>query len=237
MEAVQGGTKCVIEVEWHGLAMALSIFLVLNGWAQVAPADVTDSKVFAFNDLGMHCYDNDFSVFSLLPPFNVIHSQVVARGLKPILLNDTQITLTYAATHDPRLSINSTSINKTNFWDFIAKLFGVSRPLDTGILGYKMPSATSGPQPLSYEAGFQWFTAAGIPLTNIDDAGKINSFPMMKIQALSKNTGAALSSLDIVVPVSSEMNCAACHETDAFVASNPGSASDASPPPRIGPPP
>jgi len=215
--------------------MAFSIFLVLNGWAQMAQADVTDSKVFAFNDLGMHCYDNDFSVFSLLPPFNVIHSQVVDRGLKPILLNNTQITLTYAATRDPRLSINSTSINKTNFWDFIAKLFGLSRPPDTGILGYKMPSATSGPQPLSYEAGFQWFTAAGIPLTNIDDAGKTNSFPMMKIQALSKNTGAALSSLDIVVPASSEMNCVACHETDAFVASNPGSASDASPPPRLGP--
>ena len=37
------------------------------------------------------------------------------------------------------------------------------------------------------------------------------------------------------MPASSEMNCVACHETAAFAASNPGSASDASPPPRLGP--
>jgi hypothetical protein len=50
-------------------------------------------EVFAFNDLGMHCLDKDFSVFSILPPFNVLHAQVVRKGVsgsKPQILNDTR---------------------------------------------------------------------------------------------------------------------------------------------------
>jgi hypothetical protein len=39
-------------------------------------------QVLAWNDLGMHCYDKDFSVFSLLPCFNVVHSQVIHRAKK-----------------------------------------------------------------------------------------------------------------------------------------------------------
>ncbi len=74
------------------------------------------------------------------------------------------------------------------------------------------------------------------PLTNIDDLGNINSFPMMRIRAIDMATNLPRSFLDIVVPASSEMNCASCHETATFVV--PGvTASDAAPPPRIGPPP
>lgn len=223
--------------------MALSILLVLNGRVQAAPTPPQEGtgnnsyKVFAFNDLGMHCYDNDFSVFSLLPLFNVVHAQVVQKGTKPILMDNTKIKAIYAATADSTGSINTTSIGKTNFWNYLAKLFGPSFtgwPQDTGILGYKMPNATFGPQALSlYDPTYKWFSATGIPLTNIDDKLSINCFPMMKIGAYDKNTNDWYASLDIVVPASSEMNCAACHETASFVAANPGSASDASPPPRV----
>ena len=37
-------------------------------------------KVLATNDLGMHCVDADFSVFSILPPYNVVNAQVVRRS-------------------------------------------------------------------------------------------------------------------------------------------------------------
>ena len=37
-------------------------------------------QVLAFNDLGMHCADLDYSTFVILPPFNVVHSQVIERG-------------------------------------------------------------------------------------------------------------------------------------------------------------
>ncbi len=224
-----------------GVAMALSIFLALNGWALAAPAPPAGSgdnsyQVFAFNDLGMHCYDNDFSVFSLLPLFTVIHGQAVNKATtKPIILNDTQTRLTYAPTADPSGSINTTSIGKTNFWTYLTKLFGVTQPPDTGILGYKMPNAGFGPQSLTpYDPTYNWFSATGIPLTNIDDLGNVNCLPMMRIAALDQNSDEVFSSLDIVTPASSEMNCISCHETAAF-ADYVTTFSDASPPPRIGP--
>ncbi len=225
------------------IILAVVTLWVLTGLAAPAQAQMSPCidnpfyQVFAFNDLGMHCYDKDFSVFSLLPPFNVIHAQVVNKGLKPIILDDTQVKLTYAGTADPSGSITTTSINKTNFWDYIFKLFGVSQSPDIGILGYKMPNAGFGPQALTpYDPTYKWFSATGIPLTNIDDNYNINSFPMMNIQALDKNSNNFLASLDIVVPSSSEMNCVSCHETASF-ANYATTFSDASPPRRIGPPP
>jgi hypothetical protein len=47
-----------------------------NGGGTTPPlATNAASTVLAFNDLGMHCMDREFSVFSILPPFNVVHSQ------------------------------------------------------------------------------------------------------------------------------------------------------------------
>ena len=40
----------------------------------------TRTRVLAVNDLGMHCMDREDSVFSILPPFNVVHAQVVKPG-------------------------------------------------------------------------------------------------------------------------------------------------------------
>ena len=37
------------------------------------------ATVLAANDLGMHCIDSEFSVFSILPPYNVVNAQVVRR--------------------------------------------------------------------------------------------------------------------------------------------------------------
>jgi hypothetical protein len=55
---------------------------------------------------------------------------------------------------------------------------------------------------------------------------------MMRIRAQNNAGLLPSNSLDIVVPCSSEMNCASCHETAAFVV--PGvTACDASPPPRL----
>ncbi len=232
--------ECESKVWQVFLVLAILSLAFLGSPAAAADPDPPGKKayqVFGFNDLGMHCYDNDYSVFSLLPPFNTIHSQVIAKGLRPKLLTGAQVAVTYSAILDPNHSINSTSAGKTNFWQYIYQLFGLTRPVDVGILGYKMPG--SGSQPLSFEnqpwkddPTLKWFSATGIPITNIDDAGNINCFPMMQISA-SDTASTQPSSLDIVLPTSSEMNCSACHESAAFVDSNPGSASDASPPPRL----
>jgi hypothetical protein len=42
--------------------------------------------VLAWNDLGMHCYQADFSTFQILPPYNVFWAQVIQRGKKPAII-------------------------------------------------------------------------------------------------------------------------------------------------------
>ncbi len=56
----------------------------------------SDVVVLAANDLGMHCADLDYQVFSILPPFNVVRAQVIARGARPELVGGAAYTLDYA---------------------------------------------------------------------------------------------------------------------------------------------
>ena len=174
-------------------------------------------QVLGFNDLGMHCMDDDYSVFSVLPPFNVLHAQVIQKGtgnLNPVILDASMVDVQYSATSDSSGSVNSTSIGKTNFWEYVQSLFGTAPAPDEGLLGVKMPSFENGPQSFQeYNANHQLFTAAGIPITPTDDAGNYNPYPLMRISAIDKSTGTTLSNLDVTVPVSTEMNCDICHNT------------------------
>ncbi len=84
------------------------------------PTDNTVPKtspyiVIAWNDLGMHCLDKDFSVFSILPPFNTLHAQVIKTGKNPKILDPNSVSVYYKATTDYDGSINSFSDGKTNF--------------------------------------------------------------------------------------------------------------------------
>jgi hypothetical protein len=46
-------------------------------------------RIVVANDLGMHCADLDSRVVSILPPYNVLHAQVIATGTKPTLLDES----------------------------------------------------------------------------------------------------------------------------------------------------
>ena len=170
-------------------------------------------QTFAVNDLGMHCYDPDFSVFSILPVYNVVHAQVIQQGSTPKIMGAT-VDVKYIARADASGSINTTSSGKTNFWTYVASLFGTNPPVDTGLMGEKMPGATNQPQPFSWEGGtMNTFVAAGIPITAYDDNKKLNSYPLMNVQAMDPSNGKVLSSLPTVVPISNEMACNVCHNT------------------------
>ena len=95
------------------------------------PGPVSNGSVavFAANDLGMHCTDKDFQIFSILPPFNVVHAQAVRKGTTPRLLGAAEADLYYAAAsnaNDPAGagSINTGSANagvfKSNFWQLVS---------------------------------------------------------------------------------------------------------------------
>ena len=189
-------------------------------------------QVLAFNDLGMHCADLDYSTFVILPPFNVVHSQVIERGATPRILDAEQIKVSYRATVDAAGSINTTSQNqagavqKSNFWDtnpktgnsYVFDLFGLNPPADEGLaFGQSMPGimnpyTANDPQAFNhFDKDKKWFAADGVPILPIDDAGQLNAYPVMRVSATVPATGQTVASLDVVLPVASEADCQNCH--------------------------
>ncbi len=160
--------------------------------------------------------------FSILPPFNTLNAQVLrtgSAGNNPELLDPSQVEVRYSPAPDRTGSINSTSIGKTNFWDYVLDLFGAQPEPDSGFTGAKMPSGENGPQPfMSFETAHRRFVAAGIPITPTDDANNTNTYPMFRVDAFDRNSGELLASIDTVVPVSTEMNCSRCHNDDGVAA-------------------
>ena len=189
-------------------------------------------QVLAFNDLGMHCADLDYSTFVILPPFNVVHSQVIERGSKPRIKNATEVNVNYQAVRDASGSINSTSQNqagaveKTNFWDrnpdtgntYVFDLFGLNPPPDEGLaFGQAMPGIlnpyiANNPQPFNhFDQKKEWFAANGVPILPVYNSGQLNAYPLMRVSATNPATGKTLASLDVVLPVASEADCQNCH--------------------------
>lgn len=128
-------------------------------------------KVFATNDLGMHCGDLDTRISSILPPFNVVHAVVIERGSEPnILTPDDGVEVIYSSSSnpdDPILSgTNSAgsgpvassrlpdgSVYKTNFWGIARDAYDPFYP--PGIL------------PLFYPPGSSIFDL-GLPMPNAE---------------------------------------------------------------------
>ena len=94
-------------------------------------ATTTGFRVLAVNDLGMHCGDLDTRISSILPPFNVLHAQVIQRGStgasRPVKLGENQVLVRYSASANPSdpvlsnpgsiLDSNFNGVYKTSFWD------------------------------------------------------------------------------------------------------------------------
>jgi hypothetical protein len=179
-------------------------------------------RVLATNDLGMHCMDRDFSIYSILPPFNVLRTQVLQRDSNgwPRLLQPNEVDVTYEPVADATGSANSRSVGKTEFWTYVQGLFGATPPPGMGLTGLYMPddAPTPGPQPLSWVAAEQVFHAFGIPITPTDDAGHTNPYPLLRVRATNPATHATLATLDVVVPVSGETDCRNCHVTGQIAA-------------------
>ena len=105
----------------------LAIAVAALGWLPTAAHALDPSvRVVAWNNLGMHCTDADFQVFSLLPPFNTVLAQVTRGG-------------------------------------------------------------------------------------PYDDSMQKNPYPLMRIAVSDATSGAVLAQTDVVLPVSDEMSCSACH--------------------------
>lgn len=196
------------------VTLALAAAAPLFSFAAAAPPPAPgDWTVVGWNDLGMHCMDSDYEVFSILPPYNNLVAHVVDANGDLVDLPQG-VTVTYRAIADPSGSINTSSVGKTNFWDHMQDFFGVSLAPDEGLAGNDMPGAGNVPQPMHFDANHDWFIAEGIPLTPIDDAGHVQNYPMMRIE-VRDGVGVLQAFTDVVLPVSEEMDCRACHSSGA----------------------
>lgn len=156
-----------------------------------APAPLV---VLGYNELGMHCMNEDFSEIAILPPFNTLRAQVIKRGDNPDIVTEEAV-VTYT------IPTNTRSWDKTNFWSYEDALFGVSLPPDIGLTGHGL-SGTMSETPEGH------WEVTGIPITPVADSGRPDPYPLAVITASKDGmTGVAHT----VVPVSTEISCNLCH--------------------------
>jgi PKD repeat protein len=259
-----------------------------NGPVPIAPpraqplTSLADYRILAINDLGMHCADLDSRVLSILPPFNVIHSQVIERDRTPRILDRKDVNVYYLAASNPQDPIFSETlvrsldgngeIYKGNFWDLndatgnilafdlmdafypdgVLDAYNTQDSLDVGLPvpdvallpmlvahQQKMPGVDNPYKrnrwqrftrfdrelhfftsfPFGYNlADINWFAADGIPILPVDDMGRENAYPLMRVQAKTRSgnslglpANTKIATVDTVLPISVESECKACH--------------------------
>jgi hypothetical protein len=156
--------------------------------------------LLGWNNLGMHCYNHDFQDLAVLPPYNTIWAQVIRRGDPPQIVTQG-IRVQYS------FPDNTTSSNKTDFWTYVAQLFGVQLPDNVGLAGKGLADVM--------DEQADYFVAEGIPLTEFSDSNPTMPYPyqLAVLTAIDITTGDVLATLTVVAPVSTEMHCDTCHAT------------------------
>jgi hypothetical protein len=184
-----------------GLLVALLAFvLAATGvWLDRRQANAAGQYIIlGWNDLGMHCYNNDFKDMAVLPPYNTLWVQVLKKGDPPELVM-SGITVSYS------FEKNTTSVGKTNFWEYDQALFGVDLPPDVGLKGKGMKG--------TMDPATDHFIAEGIPITEFNDGSRMSQpYQIADIVVTDNTTGAVLATQRVVTPVSSEMRCDTCHK-------------------------
>lgn len=171
-------------------------------------ADGSKIVLLAWNDLGMHCFNADFSKLAILPPYNNLYAQVIKVGEDPA-------PITQGLTIEYRYPENTWSVGgpgkpqKSNFWTYAKPLFGVDLKPDIGLTGRGLSGT------LDAKSGF--FVAEGIPVTDqLDsDAGTTTIHPYQLAEVTVRDaSGKAVAWTSVVTPVSTEMRCDTCHCKD-----------------------
>lgn len=72
----------------------------------------------------------------------------------------------------------------------------------------------------SYWQTEQKHIARALPLTDIDDAGRVNPYPLLRVEATDKSTGQVIASTDSVVGTAKDMHCRECHAKGKIAAND-----------------
>jgi hypothetical protein len=160
----------------------------------------TSLVVLGYNELGMHCMNQDFSEFMILPPFNTLHAQVIDRSHGSPEIVRSGVTVSYT------IPGNTTSVTKTNFWTYATQLLGMTPAPDVGLTGNRL-SGTMAP---AASPRTDW-VVTGIPITPLEDTGVENAYPLAVVTVARGGTNVVQT--QAVVPVSWEISCELCHNT------------------------
>jgi hypothetical protein len=166
-----------------------------------APSQTTDSvAVLGFNDLGMHCMNEDFSEICILPPYNTLRVQVVDRTREEPRIINSGVTVRYS------IPGNTHSADKTNFWLFAEKLFGLKLQPNIGLTGNGLSGT------MTATANRDW-TVTGVPVTQTSDNGRNDPYQLAQVSVI--RNGQTVGQTRFVVPVSWEISCNLCHNGDS----------------------
>lgn len=168
--------------------------------------------VIAWNDLGMHCANQDFSNMCILPPYNNQSAHVILQGtstsMPAVMGPSSGVTVTYEVPGNT-YSGSSTVTGKTNFWVYSQHLFGVTLPPDIGLTGLGLTGTMADSN--------NYFHAQGIPVTPLTDASLTvpDPYQLTLIKALGAGS-VVLATTQSVIPVSNEINCVSsgCHSSE-----------------------
>lgn len=176
--------------------------------AEQIPAASMDYVILAWNDLGMHCAQDDYSYFLILPPFNTLHVQVIQRGVGVVT---TGITVHYAFPNKTNSALHTNFWNYADNYQYFTK-YGWDETPNIGITGTPL----SGDMKLDDNG--VGFVATGIPITPYDDDGTWNPYGTAAITVTDNSTGDILATASVVAPISTELNCSNCHgNADPFL--------------------
>ena len=165
-----------------------------------------------WNDLGMHCMDDDYSVFSILPPYNIDPRAAHRPDGRPrARRRGHHASPTRPSPIRPARS-TPTSSGKTNFWELRRRISSASRSRPTrGSPASTCRAQANAPQAMRFDADRAWWSAEGIPITPIDDAGQQQPLPADAPRGARRGRATLLATTDVVLPVSTRWTAARCH--------------------------
>ena len=168
--------------------------------------------LLGWNDLGMHCSNQDFSNLSVLPPYNNVYAQLIMKTpnqLPQIVFNGYKIEYSIPG--------NTYSVGKTNFWTYAQALFNLPQPLppNIGLTGKGLTGLL--------DTIGNSFRVLGIPNTPFTDNNLNTEAPFQTFHLIAKTTsGTTLTFTDNVIPVSNEIGCvqSGCHSSEQSIKNN-----------------
>lgn len=118
---------------------------------------------------------------------------------------DTQSTFTYPKDADGNVQYQPLTRPDQSYRGYVDAGAGTRQ-----MPGIANPYRANDPQKMDYSSDQMAFVAQFIPMSDIDDQGRVNPYPLLRVEARDK-AGAVVAKADAVYTAASETRCRECH--------------------------